>query len=666
VIDVPAIGGTDVFDIVVDGEYARVHVFEGSDDFTVLADALDVEALVVAGGGSGGSAGGAGGGAGGLLTGSLALVDGSFTVVVGAGGAPATSAPGNAGTASSFVSLSAVGGGRGGNQGVVSRNGGPGGSGGGGGGAETALGIGGAGTLGQGNAGGDGSTNFNAGGGGGAGTAGGNAAVGVGGNGGDGLFSSITGTATFYAGGGGGMSNTTGQVGGDGGVGGGGAGNEGAAPGNGVDGLGGGGGGTRGIRASGAGGSGVVVVRYLIPLPPLPPQQGTIRIEIAFTSTVGSDDPAWEDVSDFFIDGLEISRGRNRAVDLFTAGRASFRLDNRNRTFDPTNTSSPFSGNIIPMRPVRIFADNGFEEELLFRGFVTDWTFRYGRPNDAWVDVDCVDAFVVFASDDLAPVAPVGDEDTSDERVDRVLDAIGFGSDRNLTPGQFELAETEFGSNALAEMELAATSDQSLLFMSRDGLVTLLNPLTVFASPPVLSFQQANVVGNGEVRYHGVEVQTASELLYNRVSVVWDGGTVVREDAASVAEFLPRTLTVRTTLKNEGDAEQVGDFILARLATPELRLKSATVKMHDRRIAPGYRADVCRLDVGKTVTVVRRAPGSGVPSQVAFRQVVEGLVWRYARDSWTVSLSLGDIVGAPFTLDDAVLGALDTGGILKF
>jgi len=48
------------------------------------------------------------------------------------------------------------------------------------------------------------------------------------------------------------------------------------------------------------------------------------------------------------------------------------------------------------------------------------------------------------------------------------------------------------------------------------------------------------------------------------------------------------------------------------------------------------------------------------------KQIVEGLTWRYSRDSWTVTYRLGDVVGAPFTLDDAVLGALDTGGILTF
>jgi hypothetical protein len=428
--------------------------------------------------------------------------------------------------------------------------------------------------------------------------------------------------------------------------------------------------------------------------PPAPPptQGGSIRIEIAFAATVNLqqitgenppftlDDPVlgeldvaelpggpvWVDVSEWFADGLEISRGRNRAVDLFTAGRAAFRLDNRQRTFDPTNSASPFFGNLTPMRPVRISAVVEGVEERLFQGFVTDWTFRYGRPVDAWVDVDCVDAFLLFASDDLPAVSPVGDEDTSDVRIGRVLDAVGFGPQRNLTAGTFELAETDLSGNALAQMEEAAASDGAFLFVARDGTVTLLNAVTVYAAMPSVTFVQGNVVGETGTRFHDVEVQTAAELLYNRVSVTWDGGTVVRQDTTSIDLYLPRSLSIRTGLKNEADAELLGDFALARFASPELRLRTVTVKAHDRRLTASERVELCRLDVGKVVEVVRRPPGVGTPTQVGFTQVVEGVTWRYARDSWTVTLALGDVVGSPFTLDDAVLGALDTGGILTF
>jgi hypothetical protein len=428
------------------------------------------------------------------------------------------------------------------------------------------------------------------------------------------------------------------------------------------------------------------------PKPPPPPWQGgAIRIEVGFTLTANLqtiaganppftlDDPVlgeldvaelpggdvWIDVSEFLIDGMSINRGRNRAVDLFTAGTAAFRLNNRDRVFDPTNLLSPFFGNLTPMRPVRISAEVNGSVERLFQGFVTDWTFRYGQPVDAWVEVDCVDGFIAFAADELPTVTPVGDEDTSDQRVARVLDLVGFGPQRNLTVGTFELAETDFGVNALQHMQQAAASDASLLFMSRDGVVTLLNPTTVFGAATSITFVQSNVSDAG-TRYHGVEFTTASELLFNTVQVQWDGGTVIRTDTDSVGKYLPRTLSIQTLLKNEVDAELLADFALVRFAEPELRFSEVSVKVHDRRLTSVERQRLCQLDVGSTVEVIRRPPGVGSPEQFAFKQAVEGLTWRYSRDSWTVTYRLGDVVGAPFTLDDAVLGALDTGGILTF
>jgi hypothetical protein len=420
-------------------------------------------------------------------------------------------------------------------------------------------------------------------------------------------------------------------------------------------------------------------------------QGGTIRIEVGFVLTANLqeiaganppftlDDPVlgeldvvelpggdvWVDVSPYFIDGLQVSRGRNRSVDLFRAGTASFRLSNRDRTFDPTNLLSPFYGNLTPMRPVRVTALVDGSEERLFQGFVTDWTFRYGRGGDAWVDVECVDVFLAFAADVLPEVAPVGAGDTSDVRVGRVLDLVGFGPQRNLTPGLFDLAATEFGVNALQHMQQAAVSDASLFFVARDGVVTLLNSVSVYGSTPTMTLVQSNVTDPG-VRYHDVELMTASELLFNTVSVVWDGGTVVRTDTASVDLYLPRSLSISTLLENESDAELLADFALVRYAQPELRFAQVEVKVHDRRLSASERLSLCGLDIGSTVRVVRRPPGVGSPDQFAFTQVVEGLTWRYSRDQWTVTLQLGDVVGAPFTLDDAVLGALDTGGILTF
>jgi hypothetical protein len=98
---------------------------------------IDVEYLVIAGGGSGGSGGGAGGGAGGYRTATLKIPLGAHTVTIGAGGAAVTSTAnvqGNIGNNSVFSTITSTGGGSGGAYvGGTGTNGGNGGSGGGGG-----------------------------------------------------------------------------------------------------------------------------------------------------------------------------------------------------------------------------------------------------------------------------------------------------------------------------------------------------------------------------------------------------------------------------------------------------------------------------------------------------------------------------------------------------
>lgn len=206
---IEATGGT-VTDITVDGVDYRVHSFTstGTSTFTVnaIGDDATVEYLIVAGGGGGGNGwvstsnqgrNGGCGGAGGLLAGTKGVNTGTYSIFVGAGGAPDTS-----GQNSVALSLTAVGGGKGGPADTQTA-GSNGGSGGGGPGYRSGYFFeetwhgGGSGTAGQGNDGADGQE-FLGGGGGGAGGPGQGNAVG-----GAGITSSITGTPTVYAQGGG-------------------------------------------------------------------------------------------------------------------------------------------------------------------------------------------------------------------------------------------------------------------------------------------------------------------------------------------------------------------------------------------------------------------------------------------------------------------------------
>jgi hypothetical protein len=231
-----------------------VHTFTSSGTLNIPVPA-SADVLVVAGGGGGGAVYSGGGGAGGLIYSNAFPVaaNSSYTVTVGSGGAGSVSyynvPPATSGSNSTFGALIALGGGRGGVDGVGPSSGGSGGGGGGGsatnGAAATQPSSG---SGGFGNSGGKGGYPLNfGGGGGGAGSAGGN------GPGGNGLQYSISGTASWYAGGGGGW----GALGGSG-IGGSGVSANGTA---GAINTGSGGGGANGGNG-GAGGSGIVIVRY--------------------------------------------------------------------------------------------------------------------------------------------------------------------------------------------------------------------------------------------------------------------------------------------------------------------------------------------------------------------------------------------------------------------
>jgi hypothetical protein len=218
---------------------------------------INVEYLVVGGGGSGGTNGvpryeTAGGGAGGLLTGSISILE-ENTVIVGDGG-NGTLVSGSNGNNSVFGNIIAFGGGAGGSavNGVLVA-----GSGGSGGGSITSAGPSGSGIPGQGNNGA--LSNFS--GGGGAGT------IGIFNNGGSGSFVSAFATiggspAGWFAGGGGGYI-------GRGGIGGGASGSSNLTVYTGSINTGGGGGGFNAgsftPSAGGKGGSGIVSIRYVGP-----------------------------------------------------------------------------------------------------------------------------------------------------------------------------------------------------------------------------------------------------------------------------------------------------------------------------------------------------------------------------------------------------------------
>lgn len=121
------------------------------------------------------------------------------------------------------------------------------------------------------------------------------------------------------------------------------------------------------------------------------------QVELAFgvqpLSTVASSQ--WTDVTTDARRPLTIRRGRSRQLDRPNSGSMSVKLDNRQRNYDPDNTTGPHAGDVIPDVPVRVSAVHAGTTYRLFRGSVNGWPQRWseGGDFDAWVPLAANDGF---------------------------------------------------------------------------------------------------------------------------------------------------------------------------------------------------------------------------------------------------------------------------------
>jgi hypothetical protein len=134
------------------------------------------------------------------------------------------------------------------------------------------------------------------------------------------------------------------------------------------------------------------------------------------------DNTAWTLAGTFFYDVTQyvkeigISRGKNRDIDSYTAGESVVTMNNYNRYFDPTFQASPFYGNIIPRREVRI-SSNGIQQ---YFGTIDDWNLAYNIQGESTVQFVTSDGFYKFNNQALnAGTATV---QTSGARISAILD----------------------------------------------------------------------------------------------------------------------------------------------------------------------------------------------------------------------------------------------------
>lgn len=361
------------------------------------------------------------------------------------------------------------------------------------------------------------------------------------------------------------------------------------------------------------------------------------------------------DVSNYVKD-IQIQRGKSRDLDRFTAGRASVQLDNRSRAFDPTYTASPFYGNIVPRREVKI----SYGTAVVYRGIVDDWNLTYNLNGDSIAEAAATDGFTQLNNQTLS--ASTATAQYSGARINAILDSVDVqwpATRRNIATGQMYLGADVIAesTNVLQYLQLIETSEPGEFFINKAGDVEFRDRASTAPSSTgsvVLSDNPAQ-----GILFRDCQVNYGSELLYNQVVVNRIGGAIVQaDDTGSQGEYGISTLTYSDLLiANDADVEQLAIYLTGIYANPEYRFESVNIRLE--ALSATDRNTIMNLELGDVVKVIYTPNGIAPAIERWCKVIRQDTNYSYADGITIVTLGFSTLTNTPLVLDDPVFGIID-------
>ena len=125
-----------------------------------------------------------------------------------------------------------------------------------------------------------------------------------------------------------------------------------------------------------------------------------LHVEVAFSAGPWDTSPTWTDVT-AFVRHVTTKRGRNNEFDRIEAGTCSVTFDNADGRFTPIRAASPspYQGNILPRKQIRVRAVVGGVSKPMFTGYTERWSLTHPGGGDyAEAVCECADAFKILST----------------------------------------------------------------------------------------------------------------------------------------------------------------------------------------------------------------------------------------------------------------------------
>ena len=359
------------------------------------------------------------------------------------------------------------------------------------------------------------------------------------------------------------------------------------------------------------------------------------------------------DVSEY-VRSVSVARGKSRQLDRFTAGGATIEFNNNSRAFDPENTSSPFFGQIIPKRTIKVETGGS----AVFYGVVDDWNLNYDLSGLSLAGAYCVDGFTLLAQRALS--ASTETSEKTGARINSILDRseVNWPSSlRDIDTGATTLQADviQDGTNALEYLQLVTDSEPGSIFMGSDGFIVFKDRSVAPVSAGQVTFSDD---GTG-VEFSEVQVVYGSELLYNYVQIERNnGGTAIASDSDSINSYGQQALIQTGLLMNsDADALELANYLVSQYSEPEYRFETLTVQLE--ALSPTDQSDVLGLEIGD-VARIKFTPNN-IGSQIDKYASIIRIDHDIQTASHRITFGFQTLDYASLVLDDTEFGLLDTG-----
>ena len=372
-------------------------------------------------------------------------------------------------------------------------------------------------------------------------------------------------------------------------------------------------------------------------------------------------DPAYPLGGQIFYDvtdkvkSIATRRGKNRQLDEFDGGLANVVFDNNDRTFDPEYAASPYFGQIIPKRAIRIFSAGN----PVFQGVIDDWNLSYSPSGDSEASAAASDAFTLFNTQTLP--AGTATAQKAGERVNAILDLPDVDwstQDREIDTGLTTLGADVFAedTNVLEYLRTVARSEPGNLFISRDGKVVFTDRNTAAVSGGVTLADD----GTG-IPYQGMKVVYGSELLYNEIVIGSDlAGTVIAQDTASIADYGVLNLTQTGLLMSDPTyVQNLAIYYASKYSQPEYRFESVDIVIDE--LSDEQQQAILGLEISDFVTI-KFTPNGIAPAIEKIAEVIR-IDDDITPENHVVSLGFATLDYFLLVLDDPEFGKLDRGAL---